>query len=105
MGIDHLELSSEIIAALYPESLVMANSVSSDHLSAKRQAPASELSVPYHSMGGNRRSISFLTGYGESGFMPGKSIHFSGKFWRPANAAWKIFPWSIQQSSRSGWMY
>lgn len=79
MGIDHLELSSEIIAALYPESLVMANSVTSDHLSGKRQAPASELSGPYHSSGGNRRSISFLTGYGESGFMAENQFIFLGK--------------------------
>jgi hypothetical protein len=79
MGIDHLELSSEIIAALYPESLVMANSIQPDHSTEKPPAPASELSGPYHSMGGNRRSISFLTGYGEVGFMPENQFAFLGK--------------------------
>jgi hypothetical protein len=84
MGIDHLELSTEIIAALYPESLVMANTVHSDRPAAMPLARVPELPhpdqpVPYHTTGGNRRSISFLTGYGKAGTMPENQFIFFGK--------------------------
>ncbi len=79
MGIDHLELSPEIIAALYPESLIAVNSAQTDHLGGNPRAPASEFSAPFQSMGGNRRLISFLTTYGEGGFMPENQFAFLGK--------------------------
>ncbi len=79
MGIDHLELSPEIIAALYPESLVAVNSVQKVHVTGKPETPVSEFSAPYQNIGGNRRLISFLASWEEAGFMAETQFAFLGK--------------------------
>ncbi len=58
MGINHIRLSSELIANLYPEGLVVENQ-------------------PF--LGGNRRSISFLVHYPDHQFLPEEQLVFLNK--------------------------
>jgi hypothetical protein len=60
MGINHLQLSPELIAALYPETLV-----------------AGKDGYPY--LGENRRSISFLMNYPDHAFLPDEQLVFLEK--------------------------
>jgi hypothetical protein len=59
MGIDNIQLSPALIAALYPETLV----------------DTTEVTV-YPFLGGNLRSISFLVGYPDYDFIPDEQLHF-----------------------------
>ena len=70
MGINHLQLSSELIAALYPESLVVIK----EYLPAKENVispkPVADKTPVYPFLGENNRSICFLVNDPEENFLP-----------------------------------
>ena len=77
MGIDHLQLSSELIAALYSETLV-ASTVGSTVKKAvipRQEAPA----AIYHFLGKNLRSVCFLVDYPDNPFIPDEMLIFITK--------------------------
>jgi hypothetical protein len=75
MGIDHLSLSSELVAALYPETLVVPVSLRSPHLS---RPPAANTAV-YPYFGENKSGIIFLVDYPEEEFLPADQLVFLQK--------------------------
>jgi hypothetical protein len=97
MGINHIRLSSDLIAALYPESLVAGkdfapaeeNVVSANPKAGKKYAPSKE-NVPasnliadktpdYPFMGENKRSICILANDPERDFLPTEQLEFLKK--------------------------
>jgi hypothetical protein len=79
MGINHLRLSPELIADLYPESLVDTNKADSVKENARIQKPVAETASPYPFMGDNIRSICFLASYPEGEFLPADQLLFLQK--------------------------
>ena len=79
MGINHLRLSSELIAALYPESLVAGN----EPISAKENVMTPKLVADktpvYPFLGENNRSICFLANYPAEDFLPAEQLGFLNK--------------------------
>lgn len=79
MGINQLQLSAELIAALYPDSLVRIEN--SDPV--KNPAGAKKLDLPenrdYSFLGKNLRSICFLVFYPDEEFIPGGQLVFLKK--------------------------
>jgi len=79
MGINHLRLSSELIAALYPESLVTGNEPSPVKENVRISKPvAAKISV-YPFLGENNRSICFLANSPEEDFLPAEQLVFLQK--------------------------
>jgi hypothetical protein len=76
MGINDFSLSDEIIAALYPESLVLEKTTATGRqIPAEAAIPATTV-APYPFLGQNSRSISFLVHYPDSEFIPGEQLIF-----------------------------
>ncbi len=83
MGINHLRLSSELIAALYPDSLVAGN----EPISAKENVMTPKLVADktpvYPFLGENNRSICFLANYPAEDFLPAEQLGFLKKMLTP----------------------
>jgi hypothetical protein len=77
MGIDHLQLSPELIAALYPETLVAGTMGSTVKKAVKTSPPA--LLPAYHFLGKNLRSVCFLVNYPDHPFLPDDKLVFITK--------------------------
>ena len=76
MGINDFSLSDEIIAALYPESLVLEITAAAGRkIPARTSTPVSGI-APYPFLGQNSRSICFLVHYPDSEFIPGEQLIF-----------------------------
>jgi hypothetical protein len=76
MGINDFSLSDEIIAALYPESLVLEKPTgAAKKIPAKADTPGTPL-APYPFLGQNSRSICFLVHYPDNEFIPGEQLIF-----------------------------
>ena len=76
MGINHLQLSSELIAALYPESLVVIKEYPPAKQNVISQKPVAYKTPVYPFLGENSRSICFLTNYPEEDFLPAEQHEF-----------------------------
>jgi hypothetical protein len=83
MGINHLRLSSELIAALYPESLIAGNeratvkeNVRNSNENARTPKPVADKMPLYPFMGENNRSICFLANCPEEDFLPAEQLGF-----------------------------
>jgi hypothetical protein len=76
MGINHLQLSPELIAALYPETLVTGT----DPADIKKTGKSSGRDLPpapaYSFLGKNLRSICFLVDYPGQDFIPDSQMGF-----------------------------
>jgi hypothetical protein len=68
MGINNISLSPELLAALYPDSLVMGKT--------EKEAEGKE---DYPFLGNHLRRISFIVSYPESVFLPDEDLEFLGK--------------------------
>ena len=79
MGINHIRLSSELIAALYPESLVEGNTPEPAKENVRISKPVADKSPAYHFLGENNRSICFLANYPEGDFLPDDQLEFLKK--------------------------
>ena len=79
MGINHIRLSSELIAALYPESLVEENVPLPVKENVRNSKPVAEKIPAYHFLGENNRSICFLANYPEGDFLPDDQLEFLKK--------------------------
>ena len=77
MGINHLELTPELIALLYPDSLIMENAIRANIQQVK---PVRESGYPF--LGGNRGFICFLVNYPDHEFMPAGQLDFLEKIIR-----------------------
>jgi hypothetical protein len=79
MGINHLQLSPEIIAALYPEILVGADEPDTPKKRVNPKMPIEKAETVYPFLGKNLRSICFLVDYPEHEFMPEEQQAFLHK--------------------------
>jgi hypothetical protein len=79
MGINHLRLSSELIAALYPESLVAGNEPASAKENVINPKPVADKTPVYPFLGENNRSICFLASYPAGDFLPAEQLGFLNK--------------------------
>ena len=79
MGINHLLLSSELIAALYPESLVDGNEAVPVKENVRIPKPVAAKTPPYPFLGENNHSICFLANYPEEDFLPAEQLGFLKK--------------------------
>jgi hypothetical protein len=73
MGINHLQLSQELIALLYPDSLVAAHMPDEPGENGK---PSHPLPVIYDFKGENLRSCCFLVDYPGQEFIPEEQLRF-----------------------------
>lgn len=76
MGINHLQLSSDLIAALYPESLVVIKEYVPAKENEKSPKPVADKPSVYPFLGENNRSICFLTNFPEEDFLPAEQHEF-----------------------------
>jgi hypothetical protein len=74
MGINHLELTPELIATLYPDSLVMESGIRAN---IQRDTTVKEIRYPF--LGGNQGFICFLVNYPDHAFMPAEQLSFLEK--------------------------
>ncbi len=79
MGINHLRLSSELIAALYPESLIAGNEPASVKENVRISKQIADKTPAYPFLGENSRSICFLANYPEEDFLPEEQLVFLQK--------------------------
>lgn len=79
MGINNFKLSPELIASLYPESLVDENDPAPIKTAAKPGKPVALPKTGYPYLGKNLRSVCFLTSYPEGDFLPGEQLVFLQK--------------------------
>jgi hypothetical protein len=79
MGINNLQLSPELIAALYPESLVAGNDPSPVKKAQKTENPVHFPARPYPYLGKNMRQVTFLVNYSAGDFMPDGEFIFLQK--------------------------
>ncbi|HEX3767477.1 MAG TPA: hypothetical protein VHT72_03835, partial [Puia sp.] len=79
MGINHLRLSPELIAALYPESLVEGNEPATVNENVRISKPVAEKTHAYRFLGENNRSICFLIHYPQGDFLPDDQLEFLKK--------------------------
>jgi hypothetical protein len=79
MGINHFRLSSELIAAWYPESLVQENEPSPVKENVVHSKPVADKNPAYPFLGENNRSICFLANYPEGDFLPEDQLEFLKK--------------------------
>jgi hypothetical protein len=89
MSINHIDLSAEQLAALYPESLVMDREAGKPEPGSKKdtepgkktnsrpgkEASAGEMEV-YRFLGNNLRRICFIVSYPETVFLPDEQLAF-----------------------------
>lgn len=76
MGINDLQLTPELIAALYPETLVCGPDETNERQAAEtKQQPLPPAPV-YSYLGKNRRSICFLVSYPAVPFIPDEQLAF-----------------------------
>lgn len=76
MGIDHLRLSPELVAALYPETLVAPDLPGS---LSRGGPPVLEKTDIYPHWGENRRSLLFLVSFPDHEFLPPEQLVFIEK--------------------------
>jgi hypothetical protein len=77
MGINDFSLSDEIIAALYPESLVLEKTAGlGKKIPVKADMSGIIPAVPYPFLGQNSRSICFLVHFPNDEFIPGEQLVF-----------------------------
>jgi hypothetical protein len=81
MGIDNLRLSPELIAALYPESLIDGNMPLTENVRNAKPVALSPAAYPF--LGENIRSICFLANYPEGDFLPADQLLFLQKMLNP----------------------
>jgi hypothetical protein len=79
MGINDLRLTSELIAALYPESLVDGNEPAPVSENVRISKPVADTRLIYPFMGENNRSICFLANYQEGDYLPADQLVFLQK--------------------------
>jgi hypothetical protein len=79
MGINHLRLTSELIAALYPESLVAGTEPAPVKENVRIPKPVAVKTAAYPFMGENNHSICFLANYPEEDFLPAEQLVFLKK--------------------------
>lgn len=79
MGINHLRLTSELIAALYPESLVEEIDPALLKENVRISKPVADKIPAYHFLGENNRSICFIANYPEGDFLPADQLDFLKK--------------------------
>jgi hypothetical protein len=79
MGINNLQLSPELIAALYPETLVGGNDTETGKKPGKGEEPLPDSFADYPFLGKNKRSISFLADYPDHDFIPEEQLVFLHK--------------------------
>jgi hypothetical protein len=79
MGINNLQLSPDLIAALYPETLVGGNDTETGKKPGKGGESLPEPFADYRFLGKNRRSISFLADYADHDFIPEEQLVFLHK--------------------------
>jgi hypothetical protein len=79
MGINNLRLTSELIAALYPESLIDGNQPVLLTENGRISTTVAEPRIAYPFLGENNRSICFLTNYQEGDFLPADQLVFLQK--------------------------
>ena len=76
MGINHLQLSPELIAALYPETLVSENHPDAGRKPSKPVTTVQVNNPGYPFLGKNLQSICFLVSYPDEEFMPKEQLAF-----------------------------
>ncbi len=76
MGINDLQLSDEMIAALYPETLVGKDVRPRQKKSGETSITSAKLLTRYPFLGKNLRSICFLVSYPDDEFIPGEQLIF-----------------------------
>jgi hypothetical protein len=79
MGINHLRLSSELIAALYPESLVAGRESAPVKENVMTPKTVADKTPVYPFLGENNRSICFLTNNPAEDFLPAEQLGFLNK--------------------------
>jgi hypothetical protein len=79
MGINHIRLSSELIAALYPESLVGGEEPVLIKENVRISKPVADKTPTYPFLGENNRSICFLANYPEVDFLAAEQLVFLQK--------------------------
>ena len=79
MGIDDIQLSPELIAALYPETLVSVNDLVAAGIIVKTALPEKSPVTLYPYLGKNLRSIIFLVDYPDQEFIPENQLAFLRK--------------------------
>jgi len=79
MGINHLTLSLELIAALYPESLVDAGNAGSGAKKVQTKATSGQREPDLSYMGKNGQSICFWVSYPDEEFIPEEPFIFLKK--------------------------
>src|ERR1700730_13978152 len=79
MGINDLSLSPELIAALFPESLVEANDPEELQKKDKTRSLRMNAAPVYPFLGKNLRSICFLVNYPDDEFIPEQQFLFLNK--------------------------
>lgn len=79
MGINDIHLTTELIALLYPESLVAMEDVISVKKTTKPAKKTPEAATPYPFMGKNLRQVSFLIHNPEGNFLPEDQLSFLQK--------------------------
>jgi len=79
MGINHLNLNPELIAALYPESLVDSNRPESGQITVKTKASLLAREPVYPFLGKNLRSVCFWVSYPDDEFIPDDQLVFLQK--------------------------
>jgi hypothetical protein len=79
MGINHIRLSSELIAVLYPETLVVEKDPDSDIELIKTGLTQNKKESVYPYLGKNLNSICFLVYYPDDEFIPEDQLAFLQK--------------------------
>jgi len=79
MGINNLQLSTELIAALYPDSLVRIEDSDPPKKKVGTKKPDLPDNLDYPFLGKNLRSICFLVFYPDEEFIPGRQLVFLQK--------------------------
>jgi hypothetical protein len=77
MGINDLLLSPELIADLYPDSLIDGYEPAKENV--RNPKPVADTPVIYPFLGENFRSVCFLTHYPEGDFLPADQLRFLQK--------------------------
>ncbi len=79
MGINHLELSPDLLSALFPDSLVdTGKTVSVSDIPVSSRSGVKKNPV-ISFLGGNRRSVTFLSHYPEDPYLPEDQMAFLNK--------------------------